>query len=711
MLSRISGVRKRILFVFIAGIVVFVLLEFRLVWLQLVRGTWFQQQALANRIRRITVEPERGIIYDRRGRELAVSINADAVYAIPAEVKKSGKAQFIAQKLASILGLQEEEVYQRITQNQQSVWIKFKLEPEEAQKLRKLRLPGIGIIPKPQRFYPKKELAAHVLGIAGDYNQGLEGIELSYDKELAGISGRLLIECDAAGREIPEATHKYIPPQQGLNVVLTIDQTIQYIAERELEKVVQQWHPKSATIIVMDPNTGEILALANRPTFDPNNFKEYPTAARRNIAICNSYEPGSTLKIITLAAALEEGIVKENEHFYDPGYIKVGDRVIRCWNHQGHGDQTLAEVVQNSCNPGFISLGLRLGVDRFYKYLEAFGFGRPLGIDLPGEAKGLLMPKEKVTQVDLACISIGQGNAVTPIQLLSAVSAIANGGKLMKPYVVKELQNREGKVVKRFRPQVIRQVISTETARKVSRLLEGVVSYGTGRNAYIEGYAVAGKTGTAQKPLPGGGYSATEYIASFVGFAPSDDPRLAALIVVDSPQGYPYYGGTVAAPVFREVMRDSLRYLGVPMRYQPGEEQQEKKFVIVPSVVNLSVDEAEEILSQAGLRAVCTGEGSRVRSQVPPDGAQVEKGSEVLLDLGGFEIQNNSEVVVPELKGKSLREVAELLGVLDLLLVPEGDPYPTGVAVEQNPPAGVQVKPGTKIQVKFQAPLPLEGAP
>jgi len=711
LLKRASGVRKRIIFVFFGAILVFFLLEFRLVWLQLVRGTWYQQQALANRIRRITVEPERGIIYDRCGRELAISIKADAVYAIPAEVKKSGKARFIAQKLASILDLDEEEVYRRITLDQQSVWIKFKLQPEQSQKLRELRLPGIGIIPKPQRFYPKKDLAAHVLGIAGDYNQGLEGVELFYDKELSGIPGRLLIECDAAGREIPEATHKYIPPEQGLSVVLTIDQTIQHITERELEKVVQQWHPKSATIIVMDPNTGEILALANRPAFDPNNYKDYPDSVRRNIAVCNSYEPGSTFKVVTLAAALEEGVVKENEHFYDPGYIKVADRVMHCWNQKGHGDQTLAEVVQNSCNPGFITLGLRLGVDRFYKYLRAFGFGRPLGIDLPGEASGIIMPEEKVTQVDLACMSIGQANAVTPIQLISAIAVVANGGKLMKPYLVKELRNREGKVVKRFKPQVIRQVISAETARKVSQLLEGVVSYGTGRNAYIEGYAVAGKTGTAQKALPGGGYSATEHVASFVGFGPTDDPRLAVLVIVDSPQGYPYYGGTVAAPVFREVMRDALRYLGVPMRYQPGEEESEKDFVVVPSVVNLPVDEAKKILSEAGLQAVCTGEGNLVKSQVPLDGAQVEKGSEVLLDLGGLEIKSDGEVVVPELKGKSLREVAELLGMLNLFLVPEGAPYPTGVAVEQNPSAGERVKQGTKIRVKFQAPLPLEGAP
>lgn len=683
---------------------VFFLLVLRLAWLQLVRGTWYQQQALRNRIREVVVEPKRGVIYDRKGNELAVSISADAVYGIPAEVKQSGKAAWIARKVAEILNMKESEVYERLTRNQHSVWVKFKVEPEQARALRRLRLPGIGIVPKPQRFYPKKNLAAHVLGIAGDYNQGLEGIEVAYDRELSGIPGRLLVEYDAAGREIPESTHKFIEPEQGLNLVLTIDQTIQYFAERELEKVVRERRPKSATIIVMDPRTGEILALANRPDFDPNEYHKYPAQARRNIAISNSYEPGSTFKVVTLAAALEEGLVSRNDRFFDPGYIKVGDRIMHCWLPGGHGSESLAEVVQNSCNPGFISIGLRVGTEKFYKYIKAFGFGQPLGIDLPGEAAGILMPQKNVKQVDLASMSIGQANAVTPLQLISAFAAIANGGKLMRPHLVKELRNSKGEVVKRFQPQVIRQVISAETAREMQDLLEKVVSNGTGRNAYIEGYSVAGKTGTAQKPAPGGGYSQTDYVASFVGFAPVDDPRLAVLVVVDTPQGYPYYGGTVAAPIFREVVRDSLRYLGVPFRYQSKEPAPGEEMAVVPPVVNLPVEEAERVLNEAGLEGVRVGQGNLVYRQVPVDGVKMKKGSRVLLDLEQPPQDSGQELVVPDLKGKSLREAAELLGMMNLVLVFEGEPFPTGIAEEQEPPAGVKVPPGSRVRVRFRPP-------
>ncbi len=687
------------------------LLNVRLFWLQLVRGSWYQQQALQNRIREIVVEPKRGVIYDRNGNELAVSISTEACYAVPAEVAKSGKTAYVARELSRILEMKEEDVYELLTRKQHSVWIKFKLTQEQAKEIREKKLPGIGIIPKPQRYYPKKNLACHVLGIAGDYNQGLEGIEVAYDKELSGLEGRLLVEYDAAGHEIPESTHQFIEPEQGLSVVLTIDQTIQYIAERELDKIFQERSPKSATIIVMDPHTGEILAMANRPDFDPNNYQKYSNQARRNKAIADSYEPGSTFKIVTLAAALEEKVADRNDRFFDPGSIRVNGEVIHCWLPEGHGSQTLAEVVQNSCNPGFITLGLRLGVQKLYKYIKAFGFGSCLGIDLPGEATGIIIPENQVKPVDLATISIGQANSVTPLQMVTALSAVVNGGKLMKPYLVKELRNSEGKVVKRFRPQVLRQVISPETSRLERELLESVVTKGSGRNAYIEGYSVGGKTGTAQKPLPGGGYSTTDYIASFLGFAPVDDPRLVALVVVDSPQGYPYYGGTVAAPVFREVVRDSLRYLGVPMRYRPEEKSAGENMTVVPPVVNLPLQEAEKILKEAGLECSRVGNGEIVYGQIPPDGVEVRRGSKVLLDLRPPESTANGKREVPNLQGKTLRDAAELLGMMGLVLVPEGDDLPTGIAVEQDPQPGTSLPAGGRVRVKFRPPPNIEVEP
>ncbi len=705
-------VRRRITGLFFVLFFVFAFLLLRLAYLQIIKGTWYQQKALENRIREIVVEPKRGVIYDRNKKELAVSISAEACYAIPSEVKKSGDTEEIAEELAGILEMEKKEVYELITKEQHSVWLKFKLNKEQVKELREKNLSGIGIIPKPQRYYPKGNLASHILGFAGDYNQGLEGIEVAYDKQLAGINGRLLVEYDAAGHEIPESTRKYIEPEQGVNVVLTIDQTIQYIAERELDKIMQEHSPKSAKIIVMDPDTGEILAMAGRPDFDPNKFNEYPAKARRNVAIADSYEPGSIFKIVTLAAALEEGVTSKQDHIYCPGHIKVNGETINCWAGGGHGSQTLAEVVQNSCNPGFITLGLRLGTERFYKYINGFGFGSQLGIELAGEATGIVIPENEVKPVDLATISMGQANTVTPLQMATALSAVVNGGKLMKPHIVKELTDREGKTVKSYRPQVVRRIISEETSRIEREMLEGVVTKGSGRNAYIEGYSVGGKTGTAQKPAPGGGYSATDYVGSFIGFSPVDDPKLVAIIAVDTPSGS-YYGGTVAAPAFREVVRDSLRYLNVPMRYQKDEKEKtaEQETAVVPSVINLPVQEADKILTEAGLQSEHSGSGEIVYGQIPLDGVKVKKGSKVLLNLQKTKDIEDGKIVTPDLKGKSMRDAAELLGMMGLVLVPEGKPLPTGIAVEQEPASGTLLTQGGQVKVKFSAPSGIDVTP
>lgn len=700
--------RKRITFLFFFIFFVFVCLAFRLSWLQLVQGTWYQQKARENRLREIAVEPKRGAIYDRNGHELAVCISVESVYAVPAEVRRSRKVAWVASEVARILDMEEKEVYELITRRQHSVWLKLKITPEQSRALREARLPGIGIIPKFQRYYPKNNLACHVLGIVGAYNQGLEGLEVTYNRELSGVSGRLLVEYDASGQEIPGSVRRYIEPRPGLSLVLTIDQNLQYIAERELDKVFQERHPKSASIIVMDPRNGEILALANRPDFNPNKYQDYPASARRNVAISNSYEPGSTFKIVTLASALEEGLVDEDTRFYDPGYIKVGDRAIQCWLPGGHGSETLAEVVQNSCNPGFISMGLRLGVAKLYKYIKSFGFGPPLGIDLPGEAGGIFMPEKEVKPVDLAVMSMGQGNAVTPLQLICAMCVEANGGRLIKPHVVKQIRDAEGHVVRKIEPEVIRQVITPETARKCRSYLERVVSSGTGRTAYLDSYAVGGKTGTAQKPLPGGGYDPVNHVASFLGFGPVDNPRLAVLIMVDSPQGYPYYGGTVCGPVFKEVMRDSLRYLNVPVRYQDG--QLKGDLVVVPPVLNLSVTEAERVIREAGLQPLREGKGNLVCGQLPLDGAQVKKGSKVLLRLERSGEGLAGIRVVPDLRGKNRRAVADLLGLMNLVLEPQGESRENGVAQSQDPSPGTRVPVGSRIRVMFILP-PREPGP
>lgn len=691
--------RKRIAALFFLFAICFCLLGGRIFWVQFVKGAELSEKATQNRMRDVPVESKRGIIYDCNGQELAISISSDSVYAIPAEVKRSERQTETAQQLAQVLEMDEAKLLTKITANSSFEWLKRQITPEQAQKIRGLKLPGIDLTEESRRFYPKGTLASHVLGISGIDNTGLEGIDFFYNELVGGTKGRIIIEHDAAGREIPEATHKYIAPVDGSHLVLTIDESIQYIMERELDKVFQERQAKSASAIVMDPKTGEILAISSRPTFDPNNYDEFPASNRRNYATNDSYEPGSTMKIVTAAMALEEGIVNRDTPFYCKGYIEVGKETIGCPDRKAHGQQTFAEIVENSCNVGFVQVGMELGMDKYFKYLHAFGFGQLTGVDLPGEAKGILVPEEGAKLIDLGTMSMGQANAVTSLQLTNAVAAVANGGKLMKPHLLKQVLDQDGNVIQTVEPQVIRQVISESASRELCSILEGEVTDGTGRNAYIEGYRVGGKTGTAQKVAPGGGYMANEYVASFIGLAPADDPQLVVMMVVDAPQGYPYYGGWVAAPAVREILNDSLRYLGVPLQQadgQPMEVQAER--VVVPDVLNLSQSEAEQIISSRGLSVKINGTGDIVWQQTPRAGSKINQGSSVIINMSPLDKEKGGEITVPDLAGKSMKEVARILSELGLHLVPEG----YGISYEQSPDAGKVVTSGSVIKVHFQ---------
>lgn len=700
--------RKRIagLLVIIAGILFLLLM--RLGWLQFVRGAELQQKALDNRLREVPVEAKRGIIYDRNGKELAVSISTDSVGAFPAEVKHSGKAEEIAAQLAETLGMPKDKIYDLITKNSSFVWVKRKINFDLGPKIKKMNLPGIEVYEESQRYYPNGSLAAHILGFAGIDNQGLEGLEITYDEELKGKPGKIVIEFDATGRAIPEAVHKYIPPVDGASLVLTIDETIQYIVERELDKVMAEKQAKSATIIVMDPKTGAILALGSRPTYNPNKYKEYPQESWRNIAVANAYEPGSTFKIITTAAALEEAVVKPGDRFYCRGYIKVGKETIKCWrSYNPHGSETFVEGVQNSCNPVFVEVGLRLEEKEkglFYSYIKSFGFGQKTGIQLRGEAKGIMIQEKDLKLINVATIAIGQSIAVTPLQLVRAAAAVANNGKLMKPQLVKEIRDKDGNLVKAIEPEVERQVISAQTAQKVAEILEGVVSKGTGRNAYIEGYRVGGKTGTAQKPGPGG-YMQGKFVASFLGMAPVNDPQLVALVVIDDPQGV-YFGGQIAAPIFQRVVEDSLRYLGVTPQIDVNstKNQENEKLVKVPDLQGLPIIQAEKALKATGLTAEVKGEGPYVTKQTPTEGAKVKAGTKVILYAGQQQNQDG-KIPVPDVTGLRIVEVAHLLEALGLELVPEG----SGAAVEQTPEPHTVVAAGTKVKVKFKEAEAVEG--
>ncbi|ODA39084.1 penicillin-binding transpeptidase domain-containing protein [Desulfosporosinus sp. BG] len=639
--------RKRIAFLFLCVSAFLVVLIIRLGFVQLSQGADLRKKADDSHFRGVPVAPKRGNIEDRLGNVLAMSVSSETVYAIPAEVRQSGRAKEMALTLSQILGQPATEVEAHITKRTALEYVQKRVKPEIAAQVRALALPGIGTTEDSQRYYPNGALASHIIGFAGIDNQGLEGIELTRESELKGIPGSILQEFGANGIPLPQAEHQYLAPKQGNTVRLTIDKNIQAFAERELQKLMSGQGinmngqaPKNASILVMDPNTGEMLALASAPAFDPNHYQESDPSARRNIAIQNGYEPGSTFKIITLAAALEEKKIKPTEHFFDKGAYTVLGKNVRCWKAGGHGDQTFIQVAENSCNPGFVEMGQRLGMDAFYKYLRDFGFGKKTGIEMSGEAVGILANKKKATALDLATMSIGQTNNVTPIQLLTAVSAVANGGTLLKPQLVEEIVGPSGRVVTPFSKEEVRRVISEDTSKLEREILESVVTNGTGRRSFLPGYRVAGKTGTAQK-VANGGYIQGEYIASFVAFAPADKPKLAMLAVID---GVPFYGGVVAAPVVQSVMLDSLRYLGIqpdtqapmtPGKPLPGLEFSPiKKATAVPSVLGLPLAEAEKTLTEAGFKSMTEGQGEMVLDQIPHGGAQVEAGSSVLLYLG-----------------------------------------------------------------------------
>lgn len=678
-----------------------VTLSARLVWVQFIQGEELRQKAFENRFRNVEVKAKRGVIYDAKGRPLAISVSTDSFYAIPVQVRKSGKEDETAEKIAQVLEMDKEKVKALITKRQAFVWIKRHVTDDKARILKDMKLVGINYVEEPERFYPKGVLMSHILGFAGIDNQGLNGIEITYDEVLSGKPGTIMVEYDNKGLEIPDALQKYIAPEDGNSIVLTIDETIQYIVERELDELMKVKNPKRAGAIVMDPNTGQILAMAARPAFDPNEYQKYDAKLWRNFLISDVYEPGSTFKTVTAAGAMEEGVVKEGDRFYCPGYAMVGKERVKCWRFpRAHGSESFEEGVRNSCNPVFISIALKEGKDIFYRYLYGFGFGKKTGIELPGEALGILVNKDRAKDIDLACMAIGQANAVTPIQLLTAFSAIANGGYRLKPQLVKEVRDKEGNLVKSIETEVVQQIISKDTSTRLLNLLETVVSQGTGSKAYIEGYRVGGKTGTAQKIIPGGGYSSSEYVASFMGVAPVNNPRLTAIVIIDAPQGV-YYGGQVAAPAFKNIVRDTLRYMQVPAYIDPEKIEQNKiNTVSVPDVKNMEVDRAVKTLQKSKLSVEKVGAGTKVKVQLPLAGSKLHEGAKVILYTSIPAAEGNPEmVVVPDMTGKSIVEVKDFIRHFNLNF----DIVGSGEVIRQEPIPGTQVPVGSTIKIYMES--------
>lgn len=628
-------VRKRLAFVLLTGFFVFLVLIFRLGYIQFALSDTLTEWAKNSWNREIPFEPKRGEIVDRNGVALATNMSAPTVYVVPRQVKNPADT---AEKLANVLNANVQDVYQQITKKSSMERLKSgrKITNEKAKEVENLNLPGVYIAEDSKRYYPFGDYLSHVLGFTGIDNQGLTGLELSYDKELSGAKGSVQFYSTAKGERMKNMPDDFQEPVNGYNLVLTIDSQIQTIMERELDNAEAKYNPDGLLAIAMNPNNGEILGMASRPNFDPSDFQNVaPEIYNRNIPIWSTYEPGSTFKIITLAAALEEGKVNlENDRFYDSGHVEVGGTQLHCWKRGGHGSQTFLEVVQNSCNPGFIEMGQRLGKDTLFKYIHNFGFGKKTGIDLEGEGTGILFPLDKVGPVELATTAFGQGVSVTPIQQVAAVSAAINGGTLYQPYVAKQLVDpKTGEVVMKKSPVAKRKVISEKTSEQIRYALESVVAQGSGKKAFIDGYRVGGKTGTAQK-AQGGRYLENNYILSFIGFAPADDPQIVVYVAVDNPKNAIQFGGQVAAPIVGNIIEDSMRVLGVEQR----KNQLEKKvtwldtpMIEVPNLIGL---EKKEIVNQLfNLKLDISGEGEKIVKQAPDPGTKVEEGSTIRIYL------------------------------------------------------------------------------
>lgn len=684
----------RVSIIFALMLLIGALLSGRLLWLQLVKGGEYAVMASAFRTRVMEIKARRGTIADRNGDLLALSIDAHSVCANPNLVENKEET---AAKLAVALGVDGEAILGKLGSDRPFVYLAKKVTPETAQKVKELGLAGISLEEKGQRFYPNDNLASQILGFAGSDNQGLYGLELHYEKTLAGTDGQIRGEF-AGGKQLPGAIEQYEPPENGNNLILTIDAAIQYAVEKQLEAAVRENAAKRATAVVIDTGTGSVLAMASKPDFNPNQPNLAGPDLWRNPAVSDLYEPGSTFKALILAAALEEGITAPNERFHCSGFVKVPGRNISCG--RAHGSQTLTEATEHSCNFAFVTLGMRLGAERLYRYADLFSVGRKTGIDFPGEAAGLLIPLGRLREADLARVAIGQAVSVTPLQIASLFATIANGGICLPPRLVGEIRREDGTVVSKTEPGPAKRVISATTAERIKGMLESVVTAGSGTSAAIAGYTVAGKTGTAQKVI-NGAYAPGKYISSFAGFAPVDTPRVAAIVIIDEPGGAEHYGGQICAPVFRNIVEESLRRLDVfpalPAAMAPDEGG---KKIAVPGVLYVPADEARKLIKDAGLQLIVEGQGEIIVGQSPEPAKQVSPGTVVTLKLGerNVTVDTGNYVVVPELKGRTIRASADLLESYGLYLAAAG----SGLAVRQTPAAGTPVAAGTTIRAEFE---------
>lgn len=632
-----KGIHKRIKIVLLIILFIFIIIIAKVFYIEVIDYKKLNSLASGLWSRNLPIEADRGNIYTVDGEAIASNLTTTSLVFIPNQIKNK---DLVAEKISEILDVPKSKIEEHLYKKSMMERVHpegRRLSYEIADKIENLHFDGVYLLKESKRYYPHNEMLSHVLGYVGIDNQGLSGLELEYDDILTGEYGSIQYFSDAKGNNL-ERNSVYVEPEDGLDIYLTVDYGIQSSIERELDNVVLRYNPDGAWAIAMDPNTGEILGMSSRPNFNPNNYKNYDTETiNRNMAIWASYEPGSTFKILTLSAAVNEGkvdLIKDT--FYDGGSINVGGARIKCWKHGGHGSQTFLEVVQNSCNPGFVELGNRLGKETLFDYINKFGYGKKTGIDLNGEATGILFSLDKVGPVELATTAFGQGVSVTALQQVVAVSAAINGGTLYKPYIVKRVAYHEnGQIIKEVKPTIVRDnIVTKDTSEKVRMTLESVVSLGTGRNAYIDGYRVGGKTGTAQK-VNNGIYMQGNYIVSFIGFLPANDPKIVVYLAIDNPKGVTQYGGTVSAPIVKNIMEDAITSLNIE-KQDGGTEKRyqwyDKKYYTVPNVVGKSKKEATSMLKSFSVEY--SGSGDVVVNQSPDSDSRIAEGEKVRLYLG-----------------------------------------------------------------------------
>ena len=632
----LKKIDSKIKLIFLIIILMFVFIVLRVAYIQLI--SYEKLSLLANDLwsRDLPIEANRGLILDRNGVILADNLTTTSLVLIPNQIKDKDDT---SQKLADILGITKEEMDEHVNKISSIERVHpegRRLSYEVADRISNLELPGVYLVKEAKRYYPYGTALSHVLGYVGIDNQGLSGLELEYDKYLTGESGAIKYFSDAKGNKL-ELSDIYVAPTSGMNLQLTIDYNIQISLERELDNAVKAFNPDMALAIAINPNTGEILAMSSRPTYDPNHYQSSTMEVlSRNLPIWASYEPGSTFKIATFAAALEEGLIDmNNDHFYDSGSVHIGGARIGCWKAGGHGDQTFLQVLQNSCNPGFVKLGQMLGKEKLFSYLDLFGFGSKTGIDLNGESEGIMFSLDKVGELELVTTAFGQGVSVTAIQQVTAVSSIVNGGKLYQPYVVKSLLEPEtNTVIQENKPILVRNTISESTSEKMRLALESVVALGGGKAAYIDGYRIGGKTGTAQK-AENGKYLVGNYIMSFMSVVPSNDPQAVLYIALDNPKNTALLSSYTTTPIARRILLDIIDALNIEKQEGQIEKDytwEDKIYYEVPNVEGWEVKDAKKVLTNWKIEYV--GSGDKVITQSPNPGERLAADETIILLLG-----------------------------------------------------------------------------